>query len=1531
VATLLPTILVAVLTVSTNTVHAASSKLEAETGTLGSEYAVGNDGTTTYIYPITNGAGSNPGSSARTVTYSVTLPAAGTYDLYVRVWIGPGGGNDDSFFVGNGFGTKSPANSADWLTFNSLASVGFTNDNDVVTGDGTASTQVWKWINLSQLGTVVTFTVAPDALTQTIQIGAREDGLFIDTFVFGTHGYQFTVADLNAGASGNPPPPPPPPISNLDWNNVRQRIDGFGASSAWRSSWTTAQADMFFTDTDGTAQSSNGSNFSFRGIGLSLLRSRIAPDGSSVETNIMQMAQARGAKVWSTPWSPPVQYKDSGSLNGGNFESDPLNLNYQGYANQLANYVQSMKSTYGIDLYAISVQNEPDISTTYESCKWTAQQIHDFIPYLSDALASKGFSPTKVLLPEKSGWDFSLASPTMNDSNTATRVGILADHDYGATAGPVNNYDKPLWETECSLLGGSDSSIGNGIYWAKRIHNFMTSVEANAWHYWWLISGGTGNEGLCDANWMPAKRMYTLGNFSRFVRPGYFRIGSTDNAPTAVLTSAYKDPDSYKFAVVAINQYGRTLHATFNLNGFPWVSSVTPWVTSDTFSLADQPTVTVTNSSFTYDLPAMSVVTFVGQAAKPATSLSTTSVAENQPTGTSVGTFSTTNGGPAETFTYSLVSGDGGDDNATFAISGNALQTGASFDYETKSSYSIRVRSTGQNGEYIEDAFTITVTNINETPTDIVLSNTTVAESQPAGTTVGSFSTTDPDGDTTSTYQLVSGAGSDDNLSFILTGRTLQTAAPFDYETKNSYAIRVRSTDQGGLSVEKAFTITVANILDTNVDFSLDLQRIDGFGAAFAFQKGNLIHGSLGLTPENQEKLVELLFSPQTGIGLSIVRLGIGSGLPGEVYDHMHSIEPTDPGGPEATPQYVWDHSDDNQVWISQQAYAYGVRRFLAAPWSAPTYMKTTIPSSDNNGGSLCGLLGTICEGSVRTDMGPPDQRIGDDWRQAYANYLAQWIKFYQQEGIQITDLSLQNEPNFTASYASMRFTNAQAVEFIKVLKPTLQASGLPVSLACCDATGWSAQAGYTSAIEADPVAKQLVDIHSGHQYGSPARTPLATNKAVWMTEWGLDGNTWNTAWDGGGSSASSDGIVLANDISDNLTLANINAYVYWVAASLGTTRGFVQIDNPGPNYHVSKRLWAMGTFSRYIRPGAYRVPATVAGPNLKISAFRNADGSRVINIINNSTTAAHRDLTLDATTSSAGLALHTYLTDETHSLSEVTLAQLNGQTLSVDLAPRSLTTFVLSTPSSSTDCYDDDDAHIAYSNGWHLISNSNASGGHFRLHNGKDTTHFASLTIDVPMGQTGALTLFYAKSPKGGSAQIYIDGAPAANNGTISFNGPNGSLRDPEFKSRGTAYEVTYSGLASGRHTFELRNLTDSVYIDGFCLENSVSYAQPVSGPGQTTSNSGSVGVGQQASSNLTIPSNAKEVSVLAEASGGLPIKLMLIDPKGLTLKIADSGNGIAILNAPVTQAGMYTIKVVNVSLGPIEVWTAATPLVSR
>jgi hypothetical protein len=101
----------------------------------------------------------------------------------------------------------------------------------------------------------------------------------------------------------------------------------------------------------------------------------------------------------------------------------------------------------------------------------------------------------------------------------------------------------------------------------------------------------------------------------------------------------------------------------------------------------------------------------------------------------------------------------------------------------------------------------------NFSPTDIGLSNSSVAENQPVGTTVGAFSTTDPDSGDTFTYALVSGTGDTDNASFTIDASgNLKTAASFDFEAKSSYSIRVQSTDAGGLSTEKVFTISVTNV-----------------------------------------------------------------------------------------------------------------------------------------------------------------------------------------------------------------------------------------------------------------------------------------------------------------------------------------------------------------------------------------------------------------------------------------------------------------------------------------------------------------------------------------------------------------------------------------------------------------------------------------------------------------------------------------------------------------------------------------------
>jgi uncharacterized protein YjbI with pentapeptide repeats len=202
-------------------------------------------------------------------------------------------------------------------------------------------------------------------------------------------------------------------------------------------------------------------------------------------------------------------------------------------------------------------------------------------------------------------------------------------------------------------------------------------------------------------------------------------------------------------------------------------------------------------------------------------SLSSSTVAENQSPGTLVGTLSTTDPDAANTFTYSLVSGTGSTDNASFSISSEQLLTAATFNYETKSSYSIRIRSTDQDGSYYEKQFTITVTNVNETPTDISLSSSTVAENQSPGTLVGTLSTTDPDAANTFTYSLVSGTGDADNASFSISSNQLLTATTFNYDTKSSYSIRIRSTDQDGLYYEKQFTITATNVNETPTDISL--------------------------------------------------------------------------------------------------------------------------------------------------------------------------------------------------------------------------------------------------------------------------------------------------------------------------------------------------------------------------------------------------------------------------------------------------------------------------------------------------------------------------------------------------------------------------------------------------------------------------------------------------------------------------------------------------------------------------------------
>jgi hypothetical protein len=296
-------------------------------------------------------------------------------------------------------------------------------------------------------------------------------------------------------------------------------------------------------------------------------------------------------------------------------------------------------------------------------------------------------------------------------------------------------------------------------------------------------------------------------------------VAENEPVNTVVGTLSTSDPDvGDTHTYTLVSGEGSTDNASFNILGNSLrTSAVFNYETKNSYTIR----IRSTDAGSLYFEKAFTInVTNVNEAPTNI-SLSNNTVAENEPVNTVVGTLSTSDPDVGDTHTYTLVSGDGSTDNASFNISGNSLRTSAVFNYETKNSYTIRIRSTDAGGLYFEKAFTINVTNVNEAPTNISLSNNTVAENAAVNTVVGTLSTSDPDVGDTHTYTLVSGEGSTDNASFNISENSLRTSAVFDYETKNSYAIRIRSTDAGGLYFEKAFTINVTNVNEAPTNISL--------------------------------------------------------------------------------------------------------------------------------------------------------------------------------------------------------------------------------------------------------------------------------------------------------------------------------------------------------------------------------------------------------------------------------------------------------------------------------------------------------------------------------------------------------------------------------------------------------------------------------------------------------------------------------------------------------------------------------------
>lgn len=231
--------------------------------------------------------------------------------------------------------------------------------------------------------------------------------------------------------------------------------------------------------------------------------------------------------------------------------------------------------------------------------------------------------------------------------------------------------------------------------------------------------------------------------------------------------------------------------------------------------------------------------------------------------------------------------------------------------------------------------------------------------------------------------------------------------------------------------------------------------------------------------------------------------------------------------------------------------------------------------------------------------------------------------------------------------------------------------------------------------------------------------------------------------------------------------------------------------------------------------------------------------------------------------------------------------------------------------------CVEDDAPSLSYSSGWHQIASPNASGGHFRVNPDKNGRGSVKLTFDVAAGRSGAVVYHYAKSTKGGTADLYIDGTFRQQ---IDFKGSTGKLENPVF-----GFSVSFAGLSAGSHTLELKNVKGAAYVDRFCLESAVSTGTASSGAGSTASTFSALGpLGSLVQS---IEATAGTQSISAVASGNGLLRLILVDATGATVASADAVDGVAVLDATVSRTGVYQIKVLNVGTNLTQTWTAATP----
>lgn len=406
--------------------------------------------------------------------------------------------------------------------------------------------------------------------------------------------------------------------------------------------------------------------------------------------------------------------------------------------------------------------------------------------------------------------------------------------------------------------------------------------------------------------------------------------------------------------------------------------------------------------------------------------------------------------------------------------------------------------------------------------------------------------------------------------------------------------------DSSELLKEKApvdFRVGESGQLTITVDPAVTYQKIDGFGASLTDCSAYLING---LDVPRRKDIMEKLFDPQRGIGLSFLRQPIGACdfvIKKYSYDDMSAGE-RDPG----LQHFSIDKDRRYIIPLLQQAIALNPRlKIMATPWSPPGWMKT---SDSMIGGRL-----------KKSAYGP------------FANYFVKFVRSYEAAGIPIYAVTPQNEPLFIPdNYPGMGMSaKEEAVLIKKYLGPAFRDAGIKAKIMVFD-HNWETLE-YPIALLSDSEVSSFVAGTSIHCYGGDVIEQtklhdLFPKKDVWMTECSYETVPHDENVDASLRAGTQLVIDVMRNWSRTVVLWNLalDPHDHSRLCANGINAGVVKIDtaaNPS-SITMTADYYALGHVSKFVPPGAIRIASnTFKSEGLDDVAFRNQDGSVVLLALN--------------------------------------------------------------------------------------------------------------------------------------------------------------------------------------------------------------------------------------------------------------------------------------------------------------------------